>query len=91
MDYYYPPPGSNVTVFGRLLWFGRPVNGANMGATFRFTDGQAYCSAYTNIEGLAACTINIGSRLPDYWVFVDVVFVIADIEVYAKTAFLVDP
>jgi hypothetical protein len=29
--------------------------------------------------------------LPDFWVFVDVVFVFADQEVYAKTGFLVDP
>jgi hypothetical protein len=91
MDNHFPEPGSVVTVHGKLLWYGRPVNGANMGATFSFTNGRDYCSAYTDIEGKAACSINIGARLPDYWVFVDVVFVIADVEVYAKTAFLVDP
>lgn len=91
MDNYYPEPGSVVTVHGRVLWFGRPISGANMGATFRFTDGRDYCSAYTNIQGFAACSINIGARLPEYWVFADVVFVFADQEVYAKTGFLVDP
>lgn len=91
MDNYYPAPGSVVTVYGRLLRYGRPIDGANMGATIRFTNGQAYCSAYTNIDGRAACSVNIGARLQGYWAFVDVVFTFADQEIYAKTGFLVDP
>jgi hypothetical protein len=91
MDNYIPAPGSVVTVYGKVAIFGRPIEGANMGATFRFTNGQDYCSAYTNIQGFAACSINVGARLPSFWVFVDVVFVFDDQEVYAKTGFLVDP
>jgi hypothetical protein len=91
VDNHYPAPGSVVTVYGKLFRYGRPVNGANLGTTWRFTDGRAYCSAFTNIHGVAACSINIGYRLPNYWVFIDAVFVIADIEVYAKTGFWVDP
>ncbi len=91
MDTYFTAPGSIVTVTGRITRFGRPVEGANMGATFSFTNGEAYCSAYTNIQGLSSCSINIGPRLQGFWAFVDVVFVFRDQEVYAKTAFFVDP
>jgi hypothetical protein len=91
MDTYFTAPGSIVTVTGRITRFGRPIEGANMGATFGFTNGQAYCSAYTNIQGLASCSINVGARLQGFWAFVDVVFVFSDQKIYAKTAFFVDP
>jgi hypothetical protein len=91
VDNYFPAPGSFVTVHGRLLRYGRPVNGANMGATWRYTHTEDYCSAYTNIEGRATCARNIGYPLEGYWVYVDVVFVYQDEKYYAKTGFLVDP
>lgn len=62
-----------------------------MGVTWGYTHGKAYCSAYTGIEGRAACALNIGWPLPGYWVFIDVVFVYEDQLYYAKTAFLTDP
>ena len=62
-----------------------------MGVTWSYTHGTAYCSAYSGIDGKAACAQNIGAPLPNYWVFIDVVFVVADELYYAKTAFLTDP
>ena len=91
LDNYYPAPGSVVTVYGTLLKNGRPVNGAHMGVTWSYTHGQGYCSAYTGIDGRAACAQNIGGPLPNYWVFIDVVFIHEDELYYAKTAFLTDP
>jgi len=91
VDNYYPAPGSVVTVHGSLYQYGRPVCGANMGVTFRYTCGSDYCSGYTDIKGKAECARNIGCSLPDYWVFVDVVFTYEDQQYYAKTGFLVDP
>ena len=91
VDNIFPAPGSVVTVHGRLFKNGRPVNGAHMGATWSYTHGQAYCSAYSGIDGRAACAQNIGAPLPNYWVYVDVVFVIEDELYYAKTSFLTDP
>jgi hypothetical protein len=91
MDNYYPAPGSVVTVHGSLERFGRPVCGANMGATFRYTCGTDYCSAFTGLDGKALCSRNIGCALPGYWVIVDVVFTFEDQQYYARTGFLVDP
>jgi hypothetical protein len=91
LDNYFPAPGSVVTVFGRLLINGRPVNGAQMGVTWRYTHGMAFCTAYTGIDGRAACAQNIGYPLENYWVFVDVVFIYEGELYYAKTAFLTDP
>lgn len=91
VDNYYPAPGSVVTVHGRLLKSGRPVNGAQMGTTFSYTHGEGYCTAYTGIDGRAACAHNIGYPLQNYWVFIDVVFVYEDQLYYAKTGFLTDP
>jgi len=91
LDSYYPQPGSVVTAYGMLFKDGRPVNGAQMGVTWSYTHGKAYCTAYTGIDGRAACTQNIGAPLQDYWVYVDVVFVFEDVLYYAKTAFLPDP
>lgn len=91
VDNYYPAPGSVVTVHGRLLKSGRPVNGAQMGATFSYTHGEGYCTAYTAIDGRSACSHNIGYPLQNYWVFIDVVFVYEDQLYYAKTGFLTDP
>ena len=91
VDNYYPAPGSVVTVHGRLLKSGRPVNGAQMGATFSYTHGEGYCTAFTGIDGRTACAHNIGYPLQNYWVFIDVVFVYKDQLYYAKTGFLTDP
>jgi hypothetical protein len=91
VDNYFPVPGSVVTVHGRLFKNGRPVNGAQMGVTWSYTHREDYCSAYTGIDGRAACSRNIGYPLQNYWVFVDVVFVHEDQLFYAKTAFLTDP
>jgi hypothetical protein len=91
LDNYYPAPGSVVTVHGSLYQYGRPVCGANMGVTFRYTCGSDYCSAYTDIKGKAACARNIGCQLPNYWAYVDVVFTYEGQQYYAKTGFLVDP
>jgi hypothetical protein len=91
VDNYFPAPGSVVTVHGRLFKNGRPVNGAHMGVTWRYTHGQGYCDAYTGIDGRASCAQNIGAPLQNYWVFVDVVFVHEDELFYAKTGFLTDP
>jgi hypothetical protein len=91
LDNYYPAPGTVVTVYGRLFRNGRPVNGAQMGATWSYTHGEGYCTAYTGIDGRAACTQNIGAPLQNYWVYVDVVFVYEDELYYAKTGFVTDP
>jgi hypothetical protein len=91
VDNYYPAPGSIVTVHGRLLRSGRPVNGAQMGATFSYTHGEGYCTAFTGIDGRSACAHHIGYPLQNYWVFIDVVFVYKDQLYYAKTGFLTDP
>jgi hypothetical protein len=91
VDNYYPMPGSVVTVYGRLLKNGRPVNGAQMGVTFGYTHGQGYCTAYSGIDGRAACAHYIGYPLQNYWVFVDVVFIYEGELYYAKSAFLTDP
>ena len=91
VDNHYPAPGSVVTVHGALYRYGRPVCGANMGVTWRYTCGSDYCSAYTDIRGKAACARNIGCALPNYWAFIDVVFTYEDQQYYAKTGFLVDP
>jgi hypothetical protein len=91
VDNYFPAPGSVVTVHGRLFKNGRPVNGAHMGVTWRYTHGQGYRDAYSGIDGRASCAQNIGAPLQNYWVFVDVVFVHEDELYYAKTGFLTDP
>jgi hypothetical protein len=91
LDNYFPAPGAVITVYGRLFQNGRPVNGAQMGVTWSYTHGRSFCTAYTGIDGRAACAQNIGAPLPNYWVFVDVVFVHEDELYYAKTAFLTDP
>lgn len=91
VDNAYPAPGSVVTVHGRLFRYGRPVNGAQMGATWSYTHGEGFCSAYTGIDGITSCAQNIGAPLQDYWVFIDVVFVYRDQLYYAKTGFLTDP
>jgi hypothetical protein len=91
VDNYYPAPGSVVTVYGQLFKNGRPVNGAQMGVTWDYTHGEGYCTAYTNIEGKAACSQNIGLPLQNYWVYLDVVFVHEDEIYYAKTGFVTDP
>jgi hypothetical protein len=91
LDNYYPAPGSIVTVHGSLYQYGRPVCGANMGVTIRYTCGTDYCSAFTNIKGRAACARTVGCQLPNYWAYVDVVFTYEGQQYYAKTGFLVDP
>ena len=91
LDNYYPAPGSVITVYGSLFKNGRPVNGAQMGVTWSYTHGRGYCTAYTGIDGRAACTQNIGAALQNYWVYVDVVFVYDDELHYAKTGFVTDP
>lgn len=91
LDNYYPAPGSVVTVHGSLYQYGRPVCGANMGVTIRYTCGIDYCSAFTDIKGRAACARTVGCQLPDYWAYVDVVFTYEGQQYYAKTGFLVDP
>jgi hypothetical protein len=91
VDNFFPEPGSVVTVFGKLFRNGRPVNGAQMGVTWSYTHGKAFCSAYTSIHGQAACAQNIGMPLQNYWVFIDVVFIYEDQLYYAKTGFLTDP
>lgn len=91
LDNYYPAPGSVVTVYGRLFKNGRPVNGAQMGATWSYTHGEGYCTAYTGIDGIAACAQNIGAPLQNYWVYLDVVFIYEDELYYAKTGFVTDP
>jgi hypothetical protein len=91
LDNYFPAPGSVVTVFGRLFKHGRPVNGAQMGVTWSYTHAKGYCTAYTGMDGRAACSQNIGMPLQNYWVYVDVVFVYEDQKYYAKTGFLTDP
>jgi hypothetical protein len=92
VDNYYPAPGSTITVYGRLYKNGRPVNGAHMGVTWRYTHGEGHCSAYTGIDGQAACSQNIGAPLANYWVYLDVVFVVHEDEVYyARTGFVTDP
>jgi hypothetical protein len=62
-----------------------------MGATWSYTHGEGYCTAYTGIDGRAACAQNIGAPLQNYWVYVDVVFVYEDELYYAKTGFVTDP
>jgi hypothetical protein len=91
VDNYYPAPGSVVTVHGALYRYGRPVCGANMGATWRYTCGTDYCSAYTDIRGKAECARQVGCALPNYWVYIDVVFTYEDQQYFAKTGFVVDP
>ncbi len=91
VDNYYPAPNSVVTVYGQLLKKGRPVNGAQMGVTWSYTHREGYCTAYTNIEGKAACSQNIGLPLQNYWVYLDVVFIHEDETYYAKTGFVTDP
>jgi hypothetical protein len=91
LDNYFPAPGSTVTVFGRLFKYGRPVNGAQMGVTWSYTHAKGYCTAYTGIDGRAACSQNIGMPLQNYWVYVDVVFIYENEKYYAKTGFLTDP
>jgi hypothetical protein len=62
-----------------------------MGVTWSYTHRKGYCTAYTGIDGRAACSEYIGGPLPNYWVFVDIVFIYEDELYYAKTAFLTDP
>jgi hypothetical protein len=88
---FFPAPGSIITVYGKLFINGRPVNGAQMGVTFRFTDGQAFCTAFTGIDGRAACSINIGYHLPGYRVFVDAVYIFEGDLYFAQSFFIVDP
>jgi hypothetical protein len=88
---FFPAPGSVITVYGKLFINGRPVNGAQMGVTFRFTDGQAFCTAFTGIDGRAACSINIGYHLPGFRVFVDAVFIFEGDLYFAQSFFIVDP
>jgi len=61
------------------------------GATWRYTCGQAYCTAYTGLDGIAACTINIGCPVPNFWVPIDIVFIHEGETYYAQTGFLMDP
>jgi hypothetical protein len=88
---FFPAPGSVITVYGKLFINGRPVNGAQMGVTFRFTDGQAFCTAFTGIDGRAACSINVGYHLPGYRVFVDAVYIFEGDLYFAQSFFIVDP
>jgi hypothetical protein len=62
-----------------------------MGATWSYTHREDYCTAYTDIEGRAACALNIGAPLQNYWVYIDVVFIYEDELYYTKTGFVTDP
>jgi hypothetical protein len=62
-----------------------------MGATWSYTHVEAYCAAYTGIDGIAACAQNIGAPLQNYWVYIDVVFIYKGELYYAKTGFVTDP
>jgi len=94
VDNWWPAPGETITAYASLYLEGKPARYTQVGMTWRYPTGRTdYCRTFTNIDGVAACTVNIGDTPPGYWVYIDVVFVREDRDdlIYAQTRFLPDP
>ncbi len=58
----FPKAGSDVTVFGRLIVGGKPITGVPMTARFSLYTRTISCtSGPSGADGVASCTVNIGS------------------------------
>lgn len=58
----FPPAGSDLTVFGRLIVGGKVITGVPMTARFSFLAKTASCtSGASGPDGVASCTVNVTS------------------------------
>lgn len=58
----FPPAGSDVTVYGRLIVGGKVITGVPMTARFSFFSKTASCtSGASGPDGVASCTVNVAS------------------------------
>lgn len=73
MSEYEPDPNTAVTVSAELVCDGQPIIGAPMKTTWNYKDQPIACDeGITNDEGIASCTLNIGSAESGYYVRVDI-------------------
>jgi len=58
----FPPAGSDITVYGRLIVGGKIITGVPMTARFSFYTRTTDCtSGPSGADGVASCTVNVGS------------------------------
>jgi hypothetical protein len=69
-----PTANSSVTVYGRLIVEGKLITGVKMETTWHYRDNNQSCSADPNSNGVASCTLGIGSPLKGYKVIIEVHF-----------------
>ncbi len=56
----FPPAGSDLTVYGRLIVSGKVITGVPMTARFSFFSKTASCtSGASGSDGVASCTVNV--------------------------------
>jgi hypothetical protein len=73
-----PKRNTEVTLTGKLLKAGVPVEGATMFSSWYIWRGTQECSAKTDSQGIARCTRNIGSAQAEVYVQVVINFVTGD-------------
>lgn len=72
MSEYEPEPNMDVTASAELVCDGQPARGAPMKTRWNYKDRLAACEGITDDEGIASCTLNIGSAESGYYVRVDI-------------------
>jgi hypothetical protein len=68
----HPAQYSNVTVYGRLVIGGAPVQAQVMTSTWHYKSTTSYCSGVTDAAGLANCERFISRATVGYEVMIDV-------------------
>jgi hypothetical protein len=72
----FPPAGSNVTVYGRLITGGKIITGVPMTARFSFYNKVADCtSGPSGADGAASCTVNVSNDQANVSVEVLLIFI----------------
>ena len=70
----HPGQNSNVTVYGKLVISGLPIQGAAMNTTWNYKTTVSSCSGSTGGDGVAACTRKISRATKGYTVRIGITF-----------------
>ncbi len=70
----HPGQNSNVTVFGKLVIGGKPIQGAVMQTAWHYKSTTSTCEGVTGGDGVAACERKIGRATKGYTVNIRVTF-----------------
>ena len=69
-----PSKGNTVTVYARLIVGGHTAGGANMNTVWHYKSTTSTCSGTSGDDGVATCSLQIGSATKGYQVKIDVNF-----------------